>query len=333
MTVVEVAPGSGGAGPDETPIEIVITRTRGDRIFRALSIGSGGLVLVLMGLLALFLAIEGWPALRVAGSGFLTTQDWAPDGQNRVFGVAGALGGTVAIAVIALILALPVAIATALYINEYAPPRAQRPLISLIDLLAALPSLIYGIWGLFFLQPRLKGLTLWMSENLGFIPFFRADPNVGFGNSLFVCGVIVGLMILPIATSVTRAVLAQAPRDQCESAFALGGTRWGMIREVILPFGRSGIVGGAMLALGRALGETIAVTIILSPNNRLTSRILEPGGGSVAGLIAVEFKGAGPFELHALAAAGLALFVVTLMVNIGARFIVNRARSQVGLDL
>lgn len=325
------------AGPDraedDQPIEILSTRTGGDRIFRALSIGSGALVLVLMGLLALFLAIEGWPALRVAGVRFLTTQDWAPDGPQRVFGVAGVLGGTVLIAVMGLALAVPVAIATALYINEYASPRIRRPMTSLIDLLAALPSLIYGIWGLFFLQPKLQGLARWMAENLGFIPFFRTNPNVGFGNSLFVCGVVVGLMILPIATSVIREVLSRAPRDQCESAYALGGTRWGMIRDVILPFGRSGIVGGAMLALGRALGETIAVTIILSATNRLTARVLEPGGGSVAALIAVEFKGAGPFELHALAAAGLSLFVLTLLVNMGARYIVNRARSEVGLAL
>jgi phosphate transport system permease protein len=196
----------------------------------------------------------------------------------------------------------------------------------LIDLLAAIPSVIYGIWGLYWLQPHLLGTTRWLTDHLGFIPVFHTDRRV-FGNSMFVAGLVVALMILPIIASVTREVLSQVPRQRCEAALALGGTRSGMIRAVVLPFGRSGIVGAAMLGLGRAMGETIAIALILSINYRVTSQILAPGGGSVAGLIANNFGEAQGTGRSALIAAGLVLFVLTLLVNLGARVIVNRARQ------
>jgi phosphate transport system permease protein len=195
--------------------------------------------------------------------------------------------------------------------------------VTLLDLLAAIPSLIYGMWGLYYLQPRLEGTSRWLTDHLGFIPIFDTSRPV-FGSSMFVAGIVVGLMVLPIVASVTREVLAQAPRGVCEASLALGSSRWGMIRSVILPFGRSGIVGAAMLGLGRALGETIAIALILSFNFRLHTEILSPGGGSVAGLIANNFGEAGEAQRHALVAAGLALFVITLVVNTGARVIVNK---------
>jgi phosphate transport system permease protein len=162
-----------------------------------------------------------------------------------------------------------------------------------------------------------------LTDHLGFIPFFHTSRPV-FGSSMFICGIVVGLMVLPIVASVTREVLSQAPRSVCEAALALGGSRWGMIRSVILPFGRSGIVGAAMLGLGRALGETIAIALILSFNFKIQTEILAPGGGSVAGLIANNFGESGEAQRHALVAAGLALFVITLIVNTGARIIVNK---------
>jgi phosphate transport system permease protein len=297
--------------------------TAGDRAFRFISATAATIVLAILGLVALFLCLEAWPALEVSGVEFLTTFEWMPDNTPAHFGIAALVYGTTVIAVIGLIVALPIAVGSALFVNEYAPTRLARPLLALLDLLAAVPSLIYGLWGLYYLQPRLMGTSRWLTDHLGFIPFFHTTRPV-FGSSMFIAGIVVGLMILPIIASVTREVLSQAPRSVCEAALALGGSRWGMIRSVILPFGRSGIVGGAMLGLGRALGETIAIALILAFNFQVTTEILSPGGGSVAGIIANNFPEAGELQRHALIAAGLALFVITLIVNIVARIIVNR---------
>ena len=305
------------------PREIDPGLTTGDRVFRFVSATAATSVLAILGLVALFLCLEAWPALKVTGVKFLTTFEWDPDGTPAHFGIASLVYGTAVIAVIGLIVALPIAVGSALFVNEYAPARLARPLVTLLDLLAAVPSLIYGLWGLYYLQPRLMGTSRWLTDHLGFLPFFHTTRPV-FGSSMFIAGIVVGLMILPIIASVTREVLSQAPRAVCEAALSLGGSRWGMIRSVILPFGRSGIVGGAMLGLGRALGETIAISLILAFNFQITAEILSPGGGSVAGVIANNFPEAGELQRHALVAAGLALFVITLIVNTVARIIVNR---------
>jgi phosphate transport system permease protein len=311
--------------PVDPPIErreLHDTPTTGDRVFRAVVTAGAWSVLALLGLIATFLAIQAWPALHHAGGSFFTVFEWDPDGTGR-FGIGALLAGTVTIAVLALIVSLPISVGTALFINEYAPARARRPLTTLVDLLAAVPSLIFGMWGLTYLQPNLEGTTRWLSDHLGFVPIFDTSRPV-FGHSMFVCGLVVGLMIVPIITSVTREVLAQAPRTTCEAALALGGTRWGMIRRALLPYGRRGIVGAAMLGLGRALGETIAVALILAFNYRVSVHVLEPGGASVAGLIANNFPDAGDLGRQALVAAGLALFVLTLVVNLLARLVVRR---------
>jgi len=309
---------------------IVASPTRADRAFQALVIGAAWSVLAILGLIFLFLFMEAWPALHQAGWSFLVRFQWFPDLTPPVFGVAALLVGTLVIALVALAIALPVAVGSALYVNEYAPRWLARPLVTMIDLLAAIPSLIYGMWGLYWLSPRLNGTSRWLTDHLGFIPIFHTSRRV-FGSSMFVCGIVVALMILPIIASVTREVFAQVPRTTCEGALALGGTRWGMVRRVILPFGRSGMVGAAMLGLGRALGETIAVALILSINFQITPHILEPGGGSVAAHIANQFPEAGLAGRKALVAAGLVLFVVTLIVNMVARVVVNRSRSSRGL--
>jgi phosphate transport system permease protein len=309
--------------PLAQPRQIDPGLTTGDKVFKAATAAGAASVVATLGLVALFLFLDAAPALRQAGFGFLTTFEWNPDGAPAKFGIAAVMYGTTMIALIALTVALPIAIGSALFVNEYAPARLGRPLVALLDLLAAVPSLIYGMWGLYYLQPHLMGTSRWLTDHLGFLPFFHTTRPV-FGSSMFIAGIVVGLMVLPIVASVTREVLSQAPRAVCEAALALGGSRWGMIRTVILPFGRSGIVGAAMLGLGRALGETIAIALILSFNFQIQTELLAPGGGSVAGLIANNFGEAGETQRHALVAAGLALFIITLIVNTGARLIVNR---------
>jgi len=255
--------------------------------------------------------------------GFFTHSVW--NNANGNFGVYGLLVGTVLIAAIALTIAVPISLATAIFINEYAPGRVRRLLVSAIDLLAALPSLIFGLWGLFALEKYLIGPSKWMGSHLSAIPIFQfTSVQPSLSRSVFIAGVVVGLMIIPVVTSVSRDVMAQVPRELCEGALALGGTRWGMVRQVILPFGRSGIVGAALLGFGRALGETIAVALILSMSPQVNWHVLETNGGSIAGWIATQFGEANSVGRSGLIAAGLALFMLTLTVNATARVIVKR---------
>ena len=285
--------------------------------------------LVLMLLVAGFLLKEAWPAVSKAGLKFLTVFEWDPDGSPAVYGVASGLYGTVVIALIALVIAVPISIGTALFINEYAPLRFRGVLITLVDLLAAVPSIVFGLWGLSFLQPKLDGPAKFMADHFGFIPIFKTKIPF-FGSSLFVCGVVLALMIIPIITSVARAVMSETPRVFCEAALALGGTKAGMVKEVILPFSKSGLVGASMLGLGRALGETIAVALILSNDFRVPTNILSPGGASIAGTIALKFGEASVNGRSALIGAGLVLFTVTLLVNVVARSVVGRTRKPKG---
>ena len=235
------------------------------------------------------------------------------------------------IAIIAMVIAIPVSIAAALFITEYAPRWLKSPLTSLIDLLAAVPSLLYGMWGAEYLRSRMVGTSAWLSDHLGFLPFFKATNAFPiYGPSAFVAGVVVSLMVVPITTSVIREVFAQVPPGEKEGALALGGTRWGMIRAVVLPFGRGGIIGGSMLGLGRALGETIAILFIISQIYYIRSNVIEAGANSIAAHIANAFAEASGTALSALLAAGLVLFVVTLLVNVGAAAVINRSRSGSG---
>jgi phosphate transport system permease protein len=314
------------------PRDVVVNRPRVDRLYRIGARMSGSAALIVMGLIGLFLLLRAWPALSDAGFSFLTTTEWDPDADTPKFGIAAVMFGTVVIAVIALTIAVPIAIATALFINEYAPRRLQGVLIAIVDLLAAIPSLIYGLWGRAYLQDKLVGVARFLSDNLGFIPIFDV-PNKRYDSSNFIAGVVVSLMVLPIATSVMREVFSQTPPGEKEGALALGATRWGMIRSVVLPFGRGGIIGGSMLGLGRALGETIAVALIISPKFEITKDVLAQGGNSVASLIALRFGEAREFGLSALMAAGLALFAVTLVVNMLASIIVSRSRSGKGVEV
>jgi phosphate transport system permease protein len=323
------SPGSGSSSED-APRPFAQPLTPPDRIFRAVVTAGALMSLVVLALIAVFLVREAWPSLRTAGFSFLTTFEWFPDDEGGKYGIAAMLFGTVMIALIALVLAFPVSVGTALFINEYAPRRIRPVLVSLIDLLAAIPSLIFGLWGLFFLQPRMNGLAQWLNDYLGFIPIFKASLPGFYGSSIFVSGVILAAMIIPIVTSISRSVMGEVPRVHCEAALALGGTRAGMIREVILPFARSGLVGASMLGLGRALGETIAVAMILSNDFRVPSSFTSPGGASVAGTIALKFGEASVNGRSALIGAGLLLFAVTLSVNLLARTVVRRSSRLTG---
>jgi phosphate transport system permease protein len=314
---------------EQQPRDIARTVTRGDRIFRTLCASAAAVSLLIIGGTAIFLAIKAAPALREAGlKDFFTTSVWNPTVSE--YGVLGLLVGTVIIASVALAVAVPLALGLALFINEYAPSGVRRTLTSAVDLLAAMPSIIFGMWGLYALQDHLVGIATWLNVHLDSLPFFRlSEPDASLLKSSFITGSVVALMIVPIITSVSRDVMAQCPRSQCEAALALGGSRWGMIREVLLPFGKGGIVGAVLLGFGRALGETIAITLLIAFIVEPNSRILETGGGSIASLIAIKFPEAQNAEISALIAAGLALFAMTLVVNLGARAIVRRTQIAV----
>jgi phosphate transport system permease protein len=320
---------------DEPRIRAISRRTTSDRAFRAVVRASGALTLGLMALIGLFLTVRSWDALRVAGFGFFTRSAWQPELGH--FGVWAALLGTVIIAVIALVVAVPVSICTALFVTEYAPARLRRPLTSFVDVLAAVPSLIYGLWGRYFLTPRVIPLSHWLGTHFGFVPFFhtKVAETASYSASTFIAGIVVALMIVPICTAVMREVFSQAPPAEKEGALALGGTKWSVIKTVVLPFGKGGIIGGSMLGLGRALGETIAVTLIISPifDPHSLTHVLQTGGNSIASLIALRFSESNEFGISALMAAGLTLFVITLIVNAFAAVIVSHSRSGAATEI
>jgi phosphate transport system permease protein len=334
VTTVVIAPPS-GPGPAESPRKVRAASVGGDRVFGLTLRGAGLAVLIIMTAIGLFLFYRGSQALADAGIWkFITTQAWEPTSHN--FGIATVITGTLLIAMVAVIFAVPLATGVALYISEYAPRRLRQTLINLVDLMAAVPSVVYGLWGFYFLQEKVIPLAKWISTNFGWFPLLRihdATPNDPLENktiyesSTFIAGIVVALMIMPIICSVMRESFSQAPVGEREGAYALGATRWGMIRSVVLPFGRGGMIGGTMLGLGRAMGETIAVYMLISPVYRIQPEILRSGANSVSALIASKFGAASPFELSALFAAGLALFMLTLVVNFGASAVIVRTRS------
>ncbi len=314
--------------PAQIPIVPSDRPTSGDRVFRALCVGAAFTSLVIVTATIVFMVRESRLAFHSSGIvAFFRDDVW--NGFVGKFGVQGVLVGTVIIAAIAMVVAVPLAISMALFINEYAPRSIARSLTTAIDLLAALPSLIFGMWGLFALQDHLQPIARWLSVHLVAIPVFQVtDPSVLLVKSSFVAGVVVGIMVLPIVTSVSREVMSRVPRDLCEGALALGGTRWGMIRSVILPFGRSGIIGGVLLGFGRALGETIAVALLIQLTFQANFHVLQAGAGSVAGLIATRFGEATPLERSGLVGAGLALLCLTFAVSLVARRAVARSGAR-----
>ena len=304
-----------------------------DKLFIWIARSGGIITLSIMIAVGLFLGLRAQTAFGSQGWNFLTETAWTP--ENGKFGIAAVLFGTVTIALIALTVSVPLALGTSLLISELLPERIRGFAISLVDLMAAVPSVIFGLWGVFFLQANNIPISLWVSQTFSWIPFLAVTDKSGnpltdpsaFTSSAVIAGVVVGLMVVPTQTSVMREAFSQTPLGEKEGALALGSTRWGMIRAVVLPFGRGGIIGGTMLGLGRALGETIAVYMIISPIFEINPQILKSGTNSVSALIALRYGEASDTGLSALMAAGLVLFLITLVINFSASSIVARSRS------
>jgi phosphate transport system permease protein len=323
---------------EDRPRSIDPGRSPADHAFRGISSGIGVSVLVLVGAIGVFLGYQALPTFRNYGISFLTSNQWQPE-LNKV-GISGVLLGTFEVALVAVVVGFPLALMTALYISEYAPARLKPTLVALVDLMAGVPSIIFGLWGFFLLESKAIYVSRWLSQHLGWIPIFKVNsPNAAawqqsnYIGSAFIAGICVGLMIVPIACAVMRGVFALAPLGEREAAYALGSTKWGMIRTVVLPFGRSGIIGGTMLGLGRALGETVAVLLIISPSDGFNFRVLTSGVQTTSGLIATRFGEATSAQLSALLAAGFVLFLITMAANTVAGVFVARSRSGAGVEV
>ena len=302
QSVVRGGPSKGGAG---------------DRVFRSIATAAGVVILATLAGVALFLVVKAWPAIT-AGA------DELPNHESLVKYIWPLLFGTLVAATIAVVIAVPMAVCVALFISHIAPRRIAQPMSYLIDLLAAIPSVIYGLWGIAVLGPHSVGLLRWLEDNLGFIPFFKG-PASTTGRTMIVAGAVLAVMILPIITAVTRSVFEQTPRRLQEGALAMGATRWEMIRLTVLPFGRSAIISSSMLGLGRALGETMAVAIVLSVSGDVTFNWIGSANPStIAANIALDFPESSGVAVNALIASGLVLFAVTLLVNMAARSVINR---------
>jgi phosphate transport system permease protein len=279
-----------------------------------------------MAAIAVFLVWRAMPALINNTGNFLTEQSWNPDGNPPVFGIAALLFGTMVSASIAMVLAVPVGIGIALFIVLYAPRRLASALAFITDLLAAVPSIIFGLWGLQVLMASSEGVQRWMNDYLGWTVVFKNTLDL-YGKSLFIASLVLAIMILPTVAAVSREVILQVPPGHKEAALALGATRWEMVRMAVFPFAKPGMISAAMLGLGRALGETIAVALILSAAFTVNIHLTEPGGNTFAANIALKWNEAGSNGLSALIASGLVLFFLTLSVNMIARWIIAR-RSE-----
>ena len=369
------------------PRKITRKPTGGDAVFVHGFRSVGATVLIITGGIGVFLAVQSIPTLRHYGPDFFSVHEGWNFDTDQV-SVASLLVGTVEVALIAISIAFPLALATALYISEYAPPKLQATLVSAIDLMAAVPSIVYGLWARDLIQPHASTLAMFVDRHVGplaphghrltflidlmltsaaiwivlrwaaelksrwvRIPLFvslaagiallpvcftvNADPNAAnlapeessFQKSAFIAGIAVAMMVLPMACAIMRQVFSQTPPGEKEAALALGSTKWGMIRAVVLPFGKGGIIGGTMLSLGRALGETIAVLLIINQVFQIKPHVLETGTATVSSTIAAQFGEATGIQLKALLTAGFVLFVITLIVNTLAAIVVNRSRS------
>ena len=302
-----------------------------DKVFRSV-VTSGGLIAgLLLGLIGFFLIYNGFEAIRAAGLSFLTGFNWVDavpeDGQAASYGVGAMLYGTMVTGILAMLMGVPVAVGTALFLSYYAPEWIKKPMVVVVDVMAAIPSIVYGLWGYFVLMPHAEYWAKLIHKYLGFIPFFDMPAPV-FTRSPFIAGLVLAIMIIPIVTAVSREVFAQTPLERIQAAYALGATKWSMIKAVVFPYGRGGVIGGAMLGLGRALGETVAVYTVLNLVYDIRIEVLLSAGGSVASMIVNKFGEADPVELQALMGAGFMLFLVTLLVNFLANYIINKTARE-----
>lgn len=301
----------------------------GDRIYEIITALCALIVPALVVAIAVAIFAAAWPAFAKLGLSIVTSSDWDVAGGH--FGAAPALFGTLVSAAVALIIATPLAIGVAIFLSEFSPAWLRQPVGFLVDLLAAIPSVVYGLWGIFVLIPLLRENVMPFLRDtlhLGSTPFFTGPA---YGPSMLAAGLILAIMALPYISAVSREVLLAVPRSQREAALALGATRWEMIRDAVVPYARSGIIGGIMLGLGRALGETMAVTMVIGNRPEISASLFAPGY-TMASLIANEFSEAtNDLHLSALMAVGATLFVITLIVNAIARWLVwsvSRVRAK-----
>ena len=313
------------------PREITTEPRFTDKVFRGVVTSGGLLAGLLLGLIGFFLVFNGFEAMRAAGLSFITGFDWVDaipeDGQAASYGIGAMLYGTIVTGILAMIMGVPVAVGTALFLSYYAPEWIKKPMVVVVDVMAAIPSIVYGLWGYFVLMPHAEYWAKLIHKYFGFIPFFDMPANA-FSRSPFIAGLVLAIMIIPIVTSVSREVFAQTPLDRIQAAYALGATKWSMIKAVVFPYGAGGVVGGAMLGLGRALGETVAVYTVLNLVYDIRIEVLLSAGGNVASMIVNKFGEADAPELKALMAAGFVLFLVTLIVNFIANIIINRTARK-----
>ncbi|MBU6163864.1 MAG: phosphate ABC transporter permease subunit PstC [Actinomycetales bacterium] len=313
------------------PREITTVPRISDRIFRGIVTTGGLSTLAILALIAFFLVFNGFEVIRDEGLRFLTGFDWMdaiPDeGIAATYGIGAMLYGTLVIGLLAIIFGVPIAVGAALFLSYYAPEWIKRPMVVVIDVMAAIPSVVFGLWGYFILMPHAEYWAKLIHKYLGFIPIFDM-PAPAYSRSPFIAGLVLAIMIIPIVASISREVFAQTPPDRIQAAYALGATKWAMIKAVVFPYGIGGVIGGAMLGLGRALGETVAVYTVLNLVYDIRIEILLSAGGSVASMIVNKFGEADAIELRALMAAGFVLFVVTLIVNFIANAIINRTARR-----
>ncbi|MGH3557192.1 MAG: phosphate ABC transporter permease subunit PstC [Mycobacterium sp.] len=302
------------------------TARRGDRLFKLAAAAAGSTIVLAILLIAIFLLVNAIPSLRADHANFFTSAEFdTTDAENLAFGIRDLLMVTVLSSVFALVLAVPVAVGIAVFLTQYVPARLSRPFGVMVDLLAAVPSIVFGLWGIFVLAPKLQPIATLLNRHLDWLFLFKkGNVSMGGGGNIFTAGVVLAVMILPIISSVSREVFRQTPMIQMEAAHALGATRWEVVRMTVLPFGRSGVIAGSMLGLGRALGETVAMLIILRAAARPGDWSLFDGGYTFASKIASaanEFTE--PLPTGAYIAAGFVLFVMTFIVNAAARAIVG----------
>jgi phosphate transport system permease protein len=310
--------GGGGALPKKARFSM-------ESGFRGLSLAAGLMVLVIIAAIAIFLISKAVPAIQADKANFFSTKTWFPNDTPAKFGIASLAFGTVLTAVIALIVAVPIALGIALFLSHYAPKRLATPLGFVIDLLAAVPSVVFGLWGRDVFQNPVRDFSVWLNHYFHWIPLFGGDGP--YGQSIMLGSLVLSIMVLPIVTSLSREVFQQTPAMNEEAALALGATKWEMIRTSVLPYGQPGVIAAVMLGLGRALGETIALALTLGALFNISFNLIQNGGNSIAANIANTFGEANATGRGALIASGLVLFAITLVVNMAARAIIYRRRE------
>jgi phosphate ABC transporter, permease protein PstC len=318
----DLDPGGGALGGGALPRRRALDA---ERVFQGFTMAAGMAVLGVIVAIAIFLVARAVPALNANTANFFTYQGWLPNESEPRFGIGALAFGTLLTSFLALLMAVPVALGVALYLSHYAPRRVGTVLGFLVDLLAAVPSVVFGLWGRDYLYGPVRDLSVWLNTYLGWIPIFGGDGP--FGRSILLGSLVLAIMVLPIITSLSREVFLHTPTANEEAALALGATRWEMIRIAVLPYGRPGIIGATMLGLGRALGETIALAMTLGIVSTISINIIENGGNTVAANIANAFGEANDVGRGALIASGLVLFAITLVVNMTARAIIHRRRE------